>query len=117
MEILTPFQKQILKAIGSSELSTAFYLTGGTALAAYYLQHRYSEDLDFFAPAQEALTGVTTIISTISEQLDAVVEFRRTFSTFIECFITDLSGESVKMDFARDDKLLDGCCHAECKKG
>jgi predicted nucleotidyltransferase component of viral defense system len=26
-----------------------FYLTGGTALAAYYLRHRLSEDLDFFA--------------------------------------------------------------------
>ena len=25
-----------------------FYLTGGTALGRYYLNHRYSEDLDFF---------------------------------------------------------------------
>mgnify|MGYP001595902432 CR=1 FL=1 len=25
-----------------------FYLSGGTALAAYYLHHRYSDDLDFF---------------------------------------------------------------------
>jgi hypothetical protein len=35
MEILTPFQKQILTAIGSSDLASTFYLTGGTALAAY----------------------------------------------------------------------------------
>ena len=26
-----------------------FYLTGGTALAGFYLYHRYSEDLDFFS--------------------------------------------------------------------
>jgi hypothetical protein len=26
-----------------------FYLTGGTALAEFYLQHRLSEDLDFFS--------------------------------------------------------------------
>lgn len=26
-----------------------FYLTGGTALAAYYLHHRISDDLDFFS--------------------------------------------------------------------
>ena len=25
-----------------------FFLTGGTALSAFYLQHRYSEDLDLF---------------------------------------------------------------------
>ena len=50
MEILTPFQKQALKAIGESPLVDNFYLTGGTALSAFYLQHRLSEDLDFFSP-------------------------------------------------------------------
>ena len=78
-------------------------LTGDTALAAYYLQHRFSEDLDFFATAQEALTGVTTIISAIAHQLDDSVEFTRTFPTFVECFITGpSSGERVKIDFAFD---------------
>jgi predicted nucleotidyltransferase component of viral defense system len=28
-----------------------FYLTGGTALGRFYLNHRYSEDLDFFMNA------------------------------------------------------------------
>jgi len=28
--------------------SEPFYLSGGTALAEYYLQHRFSDDLDFF---------------------------------------------------------------------
>lgn len=102
MEILTPFQKQVLTAIGNSDLASTFYLTGGTALAAYYLQHRYSEDLDFFATAQEALTGVTTIITEISHQLAASVEFTRTFPTFVESFMTGPTGERVKMDFAFD---------------
>jgi len=31
-----------------STLNLPFYLTGGTALGRYYLNHRYSEDLDFF---------------------------------------------------------------------
>lgn len=30
-----------------------FYLTGGTALSRYYLNHRYSEDLDFFCHEEE----------------------------------------------------------------
>ena len=31
-----------------STLQLPFYLTGGTALGRFYLNHRYSEDLDFF---------------------------------------------------------------------
>ena len=79
MEILTPFQKQILTGVGHSPLKQSFYLTGGTALAAYYLQHRYSEDLDFFTDSQEAVPGVTTILSGIARELGATAEFTRTF--------------------------------------
>lgn len=32
-------------------LRLPFYLTGGTALGRFYLNHRYSEDLDFFINA------------------------------------------------------------------
>ena len=32
-------------------LGFPFYLTGGTALGRFYLNHRYSEDLDFFINA------------------------------------------------------------------
>lgn len=102
MEILTPFQKRILTAIGHSDLATSFYLTGGTALAVYYLQHRFSEDLDFFAEAREAMSGVTTIAGEIARDMDASVEFTRTFPTFVETFLTHSSGERVKIDFAFD---------------
>lgn len=46
--ILTPNQKKTLKAISTSNLAKQFYFSGGTALSHYYLQHRFSEDLDFF---------------------------------------------------------------------
>lgn len=50
MEILTPTQITLLKALGAEEFfKKDFYLTGGTALAGFYLHHRYSEDLDFFS--------------------------------------------------------------------
>ncbi|MFZ2358191.1 MAG: nucleotidyl transferase AbiEii/AbiGii toxin family protein [Anaerolineae bacterium] len=102
MEILTPFQKRILTAIGHSDLAPSFYLTGGTALAVYHLQHRYSEDLDFFADAREAMTGVTAIASEIAQDLDAGIEFTRAFPTFVETFLTNQAGERVKIDFAFD---------------
>lgn len=48
-EILTLDQKLALKAIAQEGDLGAFYLSGGTALANYYLHHRFSDDLDFFS--------------------------------------------------------------------
>jgi predicted nucleotidyltransferase component of viral defense system len=33
------------------KIPVGFYLTGGTALSRAYLNHRYSDDLDFFVNA------------------------------------------------------------------
>jgi hypothetical protein len=52
-ELLTPLQRTVLDALFAEELfATSFYLTGGTALAAFYLFHRYSDDLDLFTNDQ-----------------------------------------------------------------
>ena len=45
-EILYPLQDKVLD--GLKGLGWPFYLSGGTALSRGYLQHRYSDDLDFF---------------------------------------------------------------------
>lgn len=102
MDILTPFQIELLKSIGASDLANDFYLTGGTALAAFYLQHRYSEDLDFFTANPNALRFVATYLNEIVKTLSATVEFTRTFNTFIESFVTSSDGERIKLDFAYD---------------
>lgn len=48
--ILSDNQIKILEAISNDNaICQIFYLTGGTALSEYYLQHRLSEDLDFFS--------------------------------------------------------------------
>lgn len=43
---LTPLKRDFLKAFFDS--TDAFFLTGGSALGVFYLQHRLSFDLDFF---------------------------------------------------------------------
>ncbi|MEI7425597.1 MAG: nucleotidyl transferase AbiEii/AbiGii toxin family protein [Candidatus Moraniibacteriota bacterium] len=51
--ILSDNQIKILEAISKDrDICQIFYLTGGTALAEYYLQHRLSEDLDFFSESE-----------------------------------------------------------------
>ena len=47
--VLTANQITFLVEFVKSDLSNAFRLTGGTALSAFYLEHRLSEDLDFFS--------------------------------------------------------------------
>lgn len=46
--VLTKNQKKIIEIVSKEENLKDFYLSGGTALAAYYLEHRFSDDLDFF---------------------------------------------------------------------
>ena len=46
--ILTPAQEQAIAAVAGEARLADFYLSGGTALAEYYLRHRISDDLDFF---------------------------------------------------------------------
>lgn len=44
---LYALQDEVLAAV--FEEPVGFYLTGGTALSRFYLNHRYSDDLDFFS--------------------------------------------------------------------
>lgn len=47
-EILTNLQEKVIDVIAKEPNLKDFYLSGGTALAACYLSHRFSDDLDFF---------------------------------------------------------------------
>ncbi len=52
--IPSPTHERFLAAFFRGE-GPGFYLSGGTALSAFYLQHRYSDDLDFFTRDAPAL--------------------------------------------------------------
>lgn len=53
IQLQTREQKIILDEVKQSDfLKSHFYFTGGTALSAAYLHHRYSDDLDFFSEKQ-----------------------------------------------------------------
>jgi len=55
LEIISGLQKTILENFSAVKDSEQFYLTGGTALAQFYLKHRRSEDLDFFTAIMEII--------------------------------------------------------------
>lgn len=101
-EILTTFQKELLKYIGSSPLGKRFFLTGGTALAACYLHHRLSEDIDLFTEEPNAVAQALPVIQAAPQNLASRIEVSRTFETFLEVFVVSPNGERVKVDFAQD---------------
>ena len=50
VKILTPQQESFLNLVGEEKsIRDNFYFTGGTPLAAFYLKHRLSEDIDLFS--------------------------------------------------------------------
>lgn len=101
MEILTNLQKRVLTLFNNLPDKDAFYLTGGTALSAFFLKHRKSNDLDFF-------TNVEELISPFSQKLEALlkkegfnVERLRGFHSFVELSVSS-TVQSTIIHFAVD---------------
>lgn len=68
--ILTTEQKLFLELFSQQQLiSSQFYLTGGTALAAFYLAYRLSEDLDFFSEKEIELASIIVFLRSIKQKL------------------------------------------------
>lgn len=95
---LYPLQDKVLQIIGS--LETNFYLTGGTALSRCYINHRYSEDLDFFV--NDSVTfreEINNIQTELNRNFD--IEIQRTSERFHRISLS--SGElTLKLKFIND---------------
>lgn len=90
----TPLQKQIFDKVSKDPvLSKQFYLTGGTALSAFYLHHRESEDLDFFSESDFEDTKIEELIKNLSISFKTPYRFTK-------------KGEVRIFEFVKSDKLL-----------
>ena len=99
MTILSENQRRVLDAIaGEQVLTGAFYLSGGTALAEYYLHHRYSEDLDFFSPDEFPIEGVTAVLKKISKRT-GITGMRHEQSFNRNLFFLEVGDDTIKMEF------------------
>jgi len=101
MRILTPLQEDFMKALGQTSLGESFFLTGGTALSAFYLFHRYSEDLDFFTDKEGEINKVVPTVKTIAQKLKSDLNVTKEFSSFAEIFLKS-EHETIKLHFAQD---------------
>lgn len=94
-DILYPLQDRVLKLI--DDLDTPFYLTGGTALSRCYLNHRYSDDLDFFVNDKlNFLKIVDSILINLNKEFKVKVIIRS--KNYISLMIDNV----LKVDFVND---------------
>jgi hypothetical protein len=99
--LLTTIQKDFLALFSGLPDQEHFYLTGGTALAEYYLGHRLSFDLDFFTSQEQLILPVSYQIEKLTNCNDLHIQVIRRFSTFVE-FLVDRDGDSLRVDLGLD---------------
>jgi len=93
-------QDKVLLAL--KPVLSSFYLTGGTALGRFYLNHRYSEDLDFFLNKSDTfLSLVKTIEKVLISKFSVLIQESVIYEDFVRYYIED--EESVlKIEFVND---------------
>lgn len=101
MEILTNLQKKILSLFAILPDSEAFYLTGGTALSAFFLKHRKSHDLGFFTDVEEIIIPFTQKLEKSLKKEGLTIERLRGLHSFVELSLSS-EDDSTVLHFALD---------------
>lgn len=99
--LLTPIQTVCLDIFAALPDQAHFYLSGGTALAEFYLGHRLSFDLDLFTAEEPLILPVSYQVETGAARYGLQVSVIRRFVTFVELVISR-GKEQVKIDLALD---------------
>lgn len=99
MPIFTPEQKLVFDQVRESDfLRKNFYFTGGTALSVFYLQHRYSEDLDFFSENEFSYEEILSQVQKWAQKLN--FSFKAESKEVVKMFFLDFeNGVNLKIDF------------------
>ncbi|HEV8239068.1 MAG TPA: nucleotidyl transferase AbiEii/AbiGii toxin family protein [Thermoanaerobaculia bacterium] len=95
---LTNLQEEILAAFFRRE--SEFFLTGGGALAGFYLGHRETHDLDLFTTGTDLDSGVQTLTE-VADETGAVLEGLQTSPDF-KRFLVRRGVEAVVVDLVRE---------------
>ncbi|MEK7170078.1 MAG: nucleotidyl transferase AbiEii/AbiGii toxin family protein [Patescibacteria group bacterium] len=99
MPILTENQQRILALIADdTTIAGYFYLSGGTALAEYYLQHRLSEDLDFFAEEEFDPQAISAFFKKMQDKAGITsITYEQSFNRNL--FFLAVGTDTIKTEF------------------
>lgn len=89
-------------------LGLPFYLTGGTALGRFYLNHRFSEDLDFFINADTQYQNyISELKNKITSRFTVNIQQSLFADDFTRFFITE-DDTSLKIELVNDVSYYQG---------
>jgi len=107
--VLTPYQTRILKIFFASNLGQQFFLTGGTALAAFYLGHRHSQDLDLFTLQNFDSLELEKLVEKIAREVSAVVKTKVKTSDYTEIYLENREEVWIqRLDFIKEQPVVFG---------
>jgi predicted nucleotidyltransferase component of viral defense system len=89
---LTALQRAILEALASR---ASFFFSGGAALAAFYLNHRRSHDLDLFVTDIESLEALDEQVRRVCAEHDWLVIDVRSSPGFRRFIVRDQDDETI----------------------
>ena len=99
---LTPLQASVLERFFATEAGERFFLTGGTALAAFHLHHRVSVDLDLFTLDDLALRETDVLIPQLAAGLGCRLGAMRRTEHYREIFLEPDTDAPLKIDLVQD---------------
>lgn len=101
--ILTSYQVEILKLFFATDFSKTFFLTGGTALSAFYLAHRDSKDLDLFSIEPFDTQRLDITIAEIAQKLGCIVSAKVKSVTYSEIYLENKKdGWTQRLDIVKE---------------
>lgn len=101
--ILLPYQIKILKLFFTDPLTSSFFLTGGTALSAFYFAHRESKDFDFFSIEEFRPKLIDELIAGIAIKTGATISVKVTTNTYKEIYLQNKKeGWLQRIDIVRE---------------
>ncbi len=97
--ILSRNQNKVLSAVSRDrKICRFFYLSGGTALAEFYLKHRFSEDLDFFSENEFDAQAISVFFKKNKIKLGIKkIDFEQSFNRNL--FFIHLKNDIIKTEF------------------
>lgn len=104
--ILHPHQIKLLKLFFSTPFGKPFFLTGGTALAAFYLAHRESQDLDLFSLEPFDTLTLRIAMEEIAKQTGSKMTLHLRSQTYNEIFLENKKeGWQQKIDIVQEQPI------------
>lgn len=107
--ILTSYQTKLLKLFFAQDFAETFFLTGGTALAAFYFGHRLSKDFDLFSIEEFDAEALYRTVNLLAQETGASLGVKVKSQTYNEIYLENKEeGWVQRLDFVHEQPVRFG---------